>query len=105
MPIFHPQPLVCSSSQVLFSISQKLIQHQILNYTEILKWLHEILLCRNEFLQRHKDYAYIGSNLPVCRQAHIKLEVVFFVYLWSIDVDAVLTAMSCFQVTLPVAFI
>lgn len=38
------------SSQVLFSISQKLIQHQIVNYTEILKWLREILRCRNAFL-------------------------------------------------------
>ncbi|XP_013381612.1 neurofibromin-like [Lingula anatina] len=85
------------SSQVLFSISQKLIQHQIVNYTEILKWLREILICRNNFLQRHKDYANVGSNIPICRQAHIKLEVVFFMYLWSIDIDAVLTAMSCFR--------
>ena len=63
------------SSQVLFSISQKLIQHQIYNYTEILKWLREILICRNNFLQKHKDYAYVGSNIRICRQAHIKLEV------------------------------
>lgn len=35
------------SSQVLFSISQKLIQHQIANYTDVLKWLKEILICRN----------------------------------------------------------
>jgi len=39
------------SSQVLFSISQKLIQHQIVNYTEILKWVREVLRCRNAFLQ------------------------------------------------------
>ena len=31
------------SSQVLFSISQKLIQHQIVNYTDILRWLREVL--------------------------------------------------------------
>ncbi|CAH1800649.1 unnamed protein product [Owenia fusiformis] len=85
------------SSQVLFSISQKLIQHQIANYTEILKWLQNILICRNNFLTKHKEYANVGSNLPICRQAHIKLEVVFFMYLWSIDIDAVLTAMSCFH--------
>ncbi len=66
---------MCFSSQVLFSISQKLIQHQIYNYTEILKWLREILICRNHFLQKHKDYAYVGSNIRICRQAHIKLEV------------------------------
>ncbi|KAL3856417.1 hypothetical protein ACJMK2_011181 [Sinanodonta woodiana] len=85
------------SSQVLFSISQKLIQHQIVNYTEILKWLRELLVCRNSFLQKHSANANVGSNIPVCRQAHIKLEVVFFMYLWSIDIDAVLTAMSCFH--------
>ncbi|KAL5015709.1 hypothetical protein ScPMuIL_005298 [Solemya velum] len=85
------------SSQVLFSISQKLIQHQIINYTEILKWLRDVLICRNSFLNKHSANANVGSNIPVCRQAHIKLEVVFFMYLWSIDIDAVLTAMSCFH--------
>ncbi|XP_068081132.1 neurofibromin [Anabrus simplex] len=85
------------SSQVLFSISQKLIQHQILNYTDVLKWLREILVCRNAFLLRHKDYANVGSQIAICKQAHIKLEVVFFMYLWSIDIEAVLVAMSCFN--------
>ncbi|CAL1527010.1 unnamed protein product, partial [Lymnaea stagnalis] len=85
------------SSQVLFYISQRLIQHQIVNYTEILKWLREILVCRNRFLQKHSANANMGSNIPVCRQAHIKLEVVFFMYLWSIEIDAVLTSMSCFR--------
>ena len=85
------------SSQVLFYISQRLIQHQIANYTEILKWLHEILVYRNRFLQKHSANANMGSNIPVCRQAHIKLEVVFFMYLWSIEMEAVLTSMSCFR--------
>ncbi|XP_017785481.1 PREDICTED: neurofibromin isoform X3 [Nicrophorus vespilloides] len=84
------------SSQVLFSISQKLIQHQIMNYTDILKWLREILICRNTFLLKHKEYANVGSQIPICKQAHIKLEVVFFMYLWSIDIDAVMVAMTCF---------
>jgi len=84
------------SSQVLFSISQKLIQHQIANYTDVLKWLREILICRNTFLQRHKDYAHVGSQIAICKQAHIKMEVVFFMYLWSVDLDAVLTSLSCF---------
>ncbi|KAB7494213.1 Neurofibromin [Armadillidium nasatum] len=86
------------SSQVLFSISQKLIQHQIVNYTEILKWLRDILVCRNAFILRHKDYNHCnaGAQLAVCKQAHIKLEVVFLMYLWSIDMEAVLVAMSCF---------
>ncbi|XP_023719668.1 neurofibromin isoform X2 [Cryptotermes secundus] len=85
------------SSQVLFTISQKLIQHQIMNYTDILKWLRDILMCRNAFLFRHKDYANLGSQVAICKQAHIKLEVVFFMYLWSIDIEAVLVAMSCFR--------
>ncbi|XP_022666414.1 neurofibromin-like isoform X2 [Varroa destructor] len=84
------------SSQVLFSISQKLIQHQIVNYTDILKWLREILKCRNAFLMRHRDYANLGSHIAICKQAHIKQEVVFFMYLWSIDIEAVLVSMSCF---------
>lgn len=63
------------SSQVMFSISQKLIQHQISNYTDILKWLREILICRNAFLLKHKDYANLGSSIAICKQAHIKLEV------------------------------
>ncbi|KAK2723413.1 hypothetical protein QYM36_001922, partial [Artemia franciscana] len=85
------------SSQVLFSICQKLIQHQIVNYTEILKWLREILVCRNQFLQRHREYANVGSSIAICKQAHIKLEVVLFMYMWSIDIEAVLIAMSCFS--------
>lgn len=84
------------SSQVLYSISQKLTQHQIANYTDVLKWLREILICRNTFLQRHKDFANHGSTIAVCITAHIKLEVVFFMYLWSVDIDAVITSLSCF---------
>lgn len=63
------------SSLVLFSISQKLIQQQIFNYTAILKWLHEILIRRNAFLSQYKDYANVGSEIAICKQAHIKLEV------------------------------
>lgn len=84
------------SSQVIVSISQKLIYHQITNYTDVLKWMKEILTCRNTFLRRHKEYANIGSYAAVCRESHIKLEVLFFVYLWSVDLEAVLTSLSCF---------
>ncbi len=87
------------SSQVLYSMSQKLTskQHLIVNYTDILKWLRKILECRNQFLKRHKDCANVGSQVPLCKQAHLKLEGVFFLYLWSIDPEAVLVAMSCFS--------
>ncbi|XP_015174332.1 PREDICTED: neurofibromin isoform X7 [Polistes dominula] len=84
------------SSQALSSISDILIQHQVFNYTGILKWLREILICRNEFLSQNKDYANVGSQITTCKQAHIKLEVVLFMYLWSIDMEAVLVSMSCF---------
>ncbi|XP_050358345.1 neurofibromin isoform X1 [Nymphalis io] len=84
------------SSQVLYNISQKLIQRQIGNYREVLRWLRDVLTCRNEFLAKHKEYANVGSQIPICKQAHIKLEVVFFMCLWSIDTEAVLVAMSCF---------
>ena len=85
------------SSQVLFSMSQKLSQHQFSNYTEILKWLRKILECRNQFLKRHRDEANVGSQIAICKQAHIKLELVFLMYLWSIDAEAVLVSMSCFS--------
>nr|XP_037875143.1 neurofibromin isoform X8 [Bombyx mori] len=84
------------SSQVLYNISQKLVQRQIGNYREVLRWLRDILTYRNEFLSAHKEYANVGSHIPICKQAHIKLEVVFFMCLWSIDTDVVLVAMSCF---------
>ncbi|CAK1546447.1 unnamed protein product [Leptosia nina] len=84
------------SSQVVYSISQKLIQRQISNYREVLRWLRDVLICRNEFLSKHKEYANVGSQIPICKQAHIKLEVVFLMCLWSIDTEAVLVAMSCF---------
>lgn len=42
------------SSQVLFLICKKLIGHQMINSTEILKWLREILICRNKFLLKNK---------------------------------------------------
>ncbi|KAL0113512.1 hypothetical protein PUN28_012574 [Cardiocondyla obscurior] len=85
-----------ASSQVVFSISQKLIQHQILNYTTILKWLREILTCRNAFLSQYKDYGNVNGHIPTSKQAHIKLEVVCLMYLWSTDMEAVLVSMSCF---------
>lgn len=69
---------VCSS-QVLFSISQKLIQRQLVNYTEILKWLRDILVCRNTFLQKHSANANLGNNKTIC--IHIKLEV--SLYSWN----------------------
>ena len=84
------------SSQMIFSIGQKLIGHQIGNYTEVLMWLREILRYRNQFLERHKENANLGSDLPVCKKAHITLEVVFFTYLWSVDIEAGLISMSCF---------
>lgn len=84
------------SSQLIFSISQRLINRQISNYTEVLMWLKEILRRKNLFLSMHRENANQGSDLPICRQAHIKLEHVFFMYMWSIDLEAGLVSMSCF---------
>uniref|UniRef100_A0A4W3I8P4 Neurofibromin n=1 Tax=Callorhinchus milii TaxID=7868 RepID=A0A4W3I8P4_CALMI len=104
------------SSQVLFFICKKLIAHQMLNSTEILKWLREILICRNKFLLKNKvtnnfkisfcnygpqikenEHATLGSGIPICRQAQTKLEVALYMFLWSPDIEAVLVAMSCFR--------
>uniref|UniRef100_A0A8C8CWI9 Neurofibromin n=1 Tax=Oncorhynchus tshawytscha TaxID=74940 RepID=A0A8C8CWI9_ONCTS len=101
------------SSQVLFLICKKLIGHQMVNSTEVLKWLREILICRNKFLLKNKrvlrvldmsnsslllqECATQGSGIPICRQAQTKLEVCLYMFLWSPDTEAVLVAMSCFR--------
>ncbi|XP_062393338.1 neurofibromin isoform X4 [Sardina pilchardus] len=85
------------SSQVLFFICKKLIGHQMMNNTEILKWLREILICRNKFLLRNKERATAGSGIPICRHAQTVLEVGLYMFLWSPDMEAVLVAMSCFR--------
>ncbi|XP_047661070.1 neurofibromin isoform X2 [Tachysurus fulvidraco] len=85
------------SSQVLYFICSRLISHQQINSTEILKWLREILICRNKFLLRNKKRAATGSSIPMCRQAQAKLEVCLYMCLWSPDMEAVLVAMSCFR--------
>nr|DBA33335.1 TPA: hypothetical protein GDO54_001034 [Pyxicephalus adspersus] len=69
----------------------------MLNSTEVLKWLREILICRNKFLLKNKECAAVGSAIPICRQAHTKLEVCLYMFLWSPDIEAVLVAMSCFR--------
>ncbi|XP_067288572.1 neurofibromin isoform X3 [Pseudorasbora parva] len=85
------------SSQVLYFICKKLFGHQLINSTEILKWLREILICRNKFLLRNKDRATTGSNIAIWRQAQTKLEVCLYMFLWSPDMEAVLVSMSCFR--------
>uniref|UniRef100_A0AAY5LD07 Neurofibromin n=1 Tax=Esox lucius TaxID=8010 RepID=A0AAY5LD07_ESOLU len=85
------------SSQVLFLICKKLIGHQMMNSTEVLKWLREVLICRNKFLLKNKECATQGSGIPICRQAQTKLEVSLYMFLWSPDAEAVLVAMSCFR--------
>ncbi|XP_077578071.1 neurofibromin [Stigmatopora nigra] len=85
------------SSQVLFLICRKLIGQQMVNGTEVLKWLREILICRNKFLLKNKECATAGGGIPICRQAQTKLEVCLYMFLWSPDTEAVLVAMSCFR--------
>uniref|UniRef100_A0A672MNZ6 Neurofibromin 1 n=2 Tax=Sinocyclocheilus grahami TaxID=75366 RepID=A0A672MNZ6_SINGR len=85
------------SSQVLFLNCKKLIGHQMINSTEILKWLREILICRNKFLLKNKECATQGSLILISRQAQTKLEVCLYTFLWSPDAEAVLVAMSCFR--------
>uniref|UniRef100_A0AAY5F5P1 Neurofibromin n=1 Tax=Electrophorus electricus TaxID=8005 RepID=A0AAY5F5P1_ELEEL len=85
------------SSEVLLSICTRLIGHQLINSTEILKWLREILISRNKFLLRNKERATVGSAISNCRQAQDKLEVCLYMFLWSPDMEAVLVTMSCFR--------
>ncbi|XP_048119775.1 neurofibromin isoform X1 [Alosa alosa] len=85
------------SSQILCFICKKLIGHQMINSTEILKWLREILICRNKFLLKNKESATVGSGNSSCKEAQTKLEVCLYTFLWSQDMEAVLVAMSCFR--------
>lgn len=68
-------------SQVLSQISGKLIQHQYVNYTDILKWLREIVIYRNAFLTKHKEYATLGSSVSRTLQCHVKLEVMILYFI------------------------
>nr|XP_056721569.1 neurofibromin isoform X2 [Euleptes europaea] len=43
------------SSQMLFCICKRLTTNQIISSTEILKWLREIMICRNKFLLKNKQ--------------------------------------------------
>ncbi|KAF8561216.1 hypothetical protein P879_06676, partial [Paragonimus westermani] len=160
------------SPQLLYSIAQNLLNRNIPNSCDVLKWLREILICRVNFLQQNCDCINIPGCLPDVttktdslstmttmtmsaaidtgqfesessqstnpyatasketsairrqpgggqqqftaadvntllgplgvnskrnRMALIKLETVFFTYLWSLDLEAVLTSMSCFR--------
>uniref|UniRef100_H3BYU9 Neurofibromin n=1 Tax=Tetraodon nigroviridis TaxID=99883 RepID=H3BYU9_TETNG len=113
------------SSQVLFLICRRLTSQQMVNGTDVLKWLREILICRNKFLLKNKvrspsptgsasfesvlseppfppappfqESATMGGGIPICRQAQTKLEVCLYMFLWSPDTEAVLVAMSCFR--------
>ncbi|XP_029467778.1 neurofibromin isoform X5 [Rhinatrema bivittatum] len=85
------------SSKMLYYICKTLIGANMLNSTEILKWLREIFICRNKFLLKNKESATAGSSIPICRQAQAKLEVALYMFLWSPDIEAVLVAMSCFR--------
>ncbi|KAM6466311.1 neurofibromin isoform 3-T3 [Liasis olivaceus] len=85
------------SSQMLFCICKRLTSNQILSSTEILKWLREILICRNKFLLKNKESTAGCSGTPVCCRAQTKLEVALYMSLWSPDTEAVLVAMSCFR--------
>ncbi|XP_061460989.1 neurofibromin isoform X3 [Rhineura floridana] len=52
------------SSQMLFCICKRLTSNQILSSTEILKWLREILICRNKFLLKNKQSDRSSCSFP-----------------------------------------
>ncbi|KAK3754965.1 hypothetical protein QZH41_017349 [Actinostola sp. cb2023] len=83
------------SSHVFVAISDILINHTPKS-TQLLKYLKELIRCKNEFLSRHKDHASTGCHIPVCSSAHNKLEEVFLTYLWSSDIDTTMIALSSF---------
>ncbi|XP_048582480.1 neurofibromin-like isoform X2 [Nematostella vectensis] len=83
------------SSHVLVSVAEVLNNHGS-HSTRMLKYLKELIICKNEFLRRHREHASTGSHIPICSLAQTKLEAVFLTYLWSSDIEATLVALSCF---------
>uniref|UniRef100_A0A915KNP1 Neurofibromin n=1 Tax=Romanomermis culicivorax TaxID=13658 RepID=A0A915KNP1_ROMCU len=84
-----------SFSQTMPEIVQEAME--LPNYSEILRWLRHLLICRNAYLLNNREVANFGSNESLCKKASAKLETTCFLYLWSLDSDAVLTAMSMFR--------
>ncbi|KRX68358.1 Neurofibromin, partial [Trichinella sp. T9] len=92
------QSLWYISSQLLFYICQKLLQFQLANFSETLRWLRQLLVYRNLYLLSNREIANYGSSEQLCKQAAQKLETVCFVYLWSLDNDTAITALSVFRI-------
>ncbi|VDP04015.1 unnamed protein product [Soboliphyme baturini] len=85
------------NSQVVFTVCQKLLHHQLRNYPDILRWLKQLLMCRNAFLASNRDICNFGASEQLCKQAALKLETICFLYLWSLDNSAAVTALSMFR--------
>uniref|UniRef100_A0A671VMS0 Neurofibromin 1 n=1 Tax=Sparus aurata TaxID=8175 RepID=A0A671VMS0_SPAAU len=62
------------SSQVLFLICRKLIGQQMVNGTEVLKWLREILICRNKFLLKNKVQSHLFLYRAPSRQFDFQIK-------------------------------
>lgn len=75
--------------------------HGMLSHNYILLLLFRIGLTSDSSTGTSNDYSTPLGSLGVKskrnRMALIKLETVFFTYLWSLDLEAVLTSMSCFR--------
>ncbi|XP_065324888.1 neurofibromin-like [Gordionus sp. m RMFG-2023] len=85
------------SSQVILSVCQKLIQRHIPNYCNVLRWLWHVLTLRNEYmLNKPINFSANEQNLLIAKQMFLKLEVVCFTFIWSVNIDAVLISMSIF---------
>uniref|UniRef100_A0A8C1XIR4 Neurofibromin n=1 Tax=Cyprinus carpio TaxID=7962 RepID=A0A8C1XIR4_CYPCA len=97
VPLNHSTELSQEAMEVRLFVSLNLLFGIMINSTEILKWLREILICRNRFLLKNKECATQGSLISISRQAQTKLEVCLYTFLWSPDAEAVLVAMSCFR--------
>lgn len=54
---------------MLFLVCRKLISQQLANGTEVLKWLREILICRNKFLLKNKVRSC--SKIPLTTQTQL----------------------------------
>lgn len=60
---------------MLFLICRKLIGQQMVNGTEVLKWLREILICRNKFLLKNKVQSHVSHQVALLVTKRVSRQV------------------------------
>nr|XP_039272479.1 neurofibromin-like [Styela clava] len=88
------------SSTMLFNVCCHILTEQMSTPADVacnnLKWLLQILGCRIAFLYQNHERG-VAYRAEVVKRAQMKVEMVLLEYLWSLDTEVVLVALSCFR--------